>query len=367
MERVVVSQDVGERAAPGVLAGRSGIGEVTRVLSRFFDDKEAGAGVHGAAFVLLWRGLRSAAQGGKMIRPELVLTTHRELGGTSDSGAVSVAAAFELLHTSFLLHDDVIDGDTTRRGVTNLIGAFTAAALEDGAAQQAARAWGQAAGILAGDLLIHAAQGMVARTLIPADRRSLLLDLFDETVAVTAAGELRDVGLATGTRTAGMDEVLAIARGKTAHYSFQAPLRAGAILAGATENVLAALDVYGAHTGTAFQLRDDLLGVFGRPEVTGKSTFSDLRRVTMTPLVAYGMQTAYRSKLRNVLGDTVRSDADAEQARALLTSSGARAFVEQAISEHVQAAIEVARSAEIPAVFSEYLVAVSRSAGDRTW
>lgn len=339
---------------------------VSRLISAFFDRHEAEAAAYGRDFSALWAQLRHATDGGKKMRPDLVLIAHRELGGDHDEAAIAAAAAFELLHTAFLIHDDVIDGDTVRRGGANLIGSWSLEARSIGIADSAAKTWGEAAGILAGDLMIHFAHGLIARLDVEADVRSLLLDIFDEAMMITAAGELDDVGLSVGMQTPTMTTVLAMTARKTAHYSFRGPLKAGATLAGVDAGVIALLDDYGENTGIAFQLRDDLLGMFGSPTATGKSVVSDLRRAAMTPLMAYALRTPCRDELLELL-DATSGDVGADRVRRLLIESGARDFVNDLIERHVGQAMATARSTHLPRALGEYLADVSAAAAQRTW
>ena len=127
------------------------------------------------------------------------------------------------------------------------------------------------AAILAGDLLIHYSQSLVARLDVDSSTRTALLDLLDRSVFVTAAGELADVSYSIGMSDALLTDVLAMTERKTAAYSFEAPLVAGALLAGADRTCIDALAEYGRRLGIAFQLGDDLLGTFGVEAITGKS------------------------------------------------------------------------------------------------
>lgn len=239
------------------------VAAVATRMADFFESKEALGGRYGARYAELWAAARHSSEGGKKFRPALVVNSYQSLGGDRQDDVVVVATAFELLHTAFLLHDDVIDGDTVRRGRLNLAGALSASASRAGARESAAARWGEAAAILAGDLLLHAAQAQIARLNTSEVTRSALLDLLDECLFVTAAGELADVAFSTGTESPGFSDVLSMTGWKTARYSFQAPLQAGAVLAGASGAILTALGEYGDHIGLAFQLRDDILGVFG--------------------------------------------------------------------------------------------------------
>lgn len=334
-------------------------------LSAFFDDNAERVARHGAAYLRLWDAARRSTLGGKRIRPALVMNAFDAFGGASEADAASVAVAFELLHTAFLLHDDVIDGDTVRRGRLNLIGEFARETGSDDRGGARGTQWGRAAAILAGDLLLHAAGSQIARLDVAAQTRTALLDLLDESLFVTAAGELYDVAYATGTEGPAMPEVLAMTQWKTAHYSFQAPLQAGAILAGAPADAVDALGAYGRCTGTAFQLRDDLLGVFGSEEDTGKSCRSDLRGGKRTALLQYARHTTAADELRTIVGDPDIGSAQIRHARAALERCGARTYVEGLITQLVAEASAQLDAGPIPHVLHEYLAAVAEHAGRR--
>ena len=179
-------------------------------LAAFFADRIAAADRYGREYRRLWLGARDASDGGKRIRPRLVLSAFEALGGGDPDAAIDVALAFELLHTAFLLHDDVIDEDVVRRGRPNLSGAFSADARTRLVPPARASRWGETAAILAGDLLLHAAASLVARAAVPADARSALLDVLDHSIFVSAAGELADVAFSVGLGEAGLPDVLAM-------------------------------------------------------------------------------------------------------------------------------------------------------------
>ncbi|ASK66124.1 geranylgeranyl pyrophosphate synthase [Brachybacterium avium] len=298
----------------------------------------------------LWEAFSRANDGGKRFRPNLLLSTHRALGGTREPAAVQVAAALELLHTALVVQDDVIDGDQVRRGVPSLSGGIAADARRRGAGPADAQRLGDAAGILAGDLGLIAAMRAIARCEAPSAVTERLLDLFESTLHATAAGELADVRLQLGPAHGSvvLREALAVAELKTALYSFQLPLRAGAILADASPEVLAALDEIGSLLGIGFQLFDDLLGVFGDESRTGKSALGDLREGKRTALIAHASTTDAWSALQPLLGREDLGEADARRARDLLTSGGSRAWVEDLARWHVTSAAEAAARHDLP-------------------
>jgi geranylgeranyl pyrophosphate synthase len=331
-------------------------------LDAFFTERISLATAYGDNYRLLWEAARSASEGGKMFRPALVVGVYRDLGGTDDDSALRIATAFELLHTAFLLHDDVIDHDLVRRGVPNLAGSFAADASARGATDTAAQTWGQASAILAGDLLIQAAQGFLARLSAPGEVRAELLDLFDRSIFVTAAGELADVAFSAGIRLPSLVDVMAMTEQKTASYSFEAPLKAGAILAGADQETLTILGEFGRLVGVAFQLRDDQLGVFGDAEITGKSVINDLRNRKETPLITHARSTTRWPQIEEALFDMESSDADGSSVRAALEECGARTFVDSLIDDHVNRAESLLDGSRLPAVLVGHLRDVARHA-----
>lgn len=195
---------------------------------------------------------RLLAAGGKRLRPAFCYLGYRAAGGVDDGRIVRAAAALELLHTFALVHDDLMDEATERRGVetTHVRFARLLAAAPGGADE----ARGRAAAVLVGDLAAVLAESLLRRCGFPAEALAPALERFDRMRLEMAAGQYLDV--------AGVARDLAsaehVAELKTASYTVEGPLRIGAALAGAPAETLAALAAYGRAAGEAFQLRDDL-------------------------------------------------------------------------------------------------------------
>ncbi len=333
-------------------------------LSRLLHQGRVRAEVAGPSHAELWEALCRATEGGKRFRPAMVTAAHDLLGGRQPEAAARVGAAVELLHTAFVVHDDVIDGDDVRRGRLNVSGTFEAQALAAGAEAHRARHFGRTAGILAGDLALTAAVRAVALCEAPQPAVERLLDLFDRVLHTTAAGELADVRLSLG-GTAPLADVLTMEEQKTSVYSFQLPLQAGAILAAADAPVIERLGEAGRMLGLAFQLTDDLIGVFGDPAETGKSTVSDLREGKQTSLVAHARGTELGARIDDYLGRDL-SLAEADQARSLLEQAGSRRFVEQLAADYAATAQEALDQLGLPSTFlssvTTLVAATARSA-----
>lgn len=298
----------------------------------------------------LWQALRGATEGGKRFRPRLLMSAYRALAPAdrattlasdavaADAVAAEVAAAIELLHTAFVLHDDVIDSDVLRRGRPNVSGAFAAAARSGRATPDHALRYGQAAGIVSGDLALAGAVKAIALCGAPAGTTARLLDLMDRAIRLTSAGELADVRLSLPGERGSVADAITVAEHKTAVYSFELPLQAGAMLAGASEELVGEIGQLGRLLGIAFQLLDDLDGVFGDPAVTGKSVLTDLREGTRTVLIAHARTTAWWRQMSELVGDPRLDDDGARRVRDMLESSGSRAFAEHLATSYLRAA-----------------------------
>ncbi|WP_193608131.1 polyprenyl synthetase family protein [Nocardioides lijunqiniae] len=282
--------------------------------------------------------LRDALSGGKRFRPLLVACVHDALGGTAGAAVPQVGAAVELLHTGFLVHDDVIDGDDLRRGRPSTPGRFRADAVKAGASPSGADTYARAAAILVGDLALSHAMRAVALCEVDRAGRALLLELFDAALRVSAAGELADVRLSLGLEDPTLAEVLTMEACKTAAYSFELPMQAGAVLAGADPDTVTGVGRVGHLLGIAYQLLDDLDGVFGDPSGTGKEPFGDLREGKRTPLVVHARRTPTWGRISGYLGRGDLGAADAARVRHALEESGSRTFVEDLAGEHLREA-----------------------------
>ncbi|MFD9010386.1 polyprenyl synthetase family protein [Streptomyces sp. NPDC059552] len=344
----------------------SGIGRaVDARLAGFLEAKRLAAveGGFPAEVVDVLEGL--ALSGGKRIRPLLSVVGWQAAGGLGDRRPVlGAAAALEMFHVFALIHDDVMDASPTRRGRPSVHEALTARYQDR---PDPARL-GASAAILVGDLamawsdeLLHtagltSAQLTAALSVVAAMRTELMY------------GQYLDL-LATGRPTADSTAALRIARFKSAKYTIERPLHLGAVLAGAGEDLCSALTAFAVPLGEAFQLRDDLLGVFGDPACTGKPALSDLREGKHTVLVALALQGATgtdRRLLETLLGD---SDLDIEGAARIcgvLESSGARAAVEELIASRHRQALQALDACGLPAAAAAALRSIASAATERT-
>lgn len=280
------------------------------------------------------------AAGGKRLRPALLLLGYRAVASDDDARVLPAALALELLHTCALLHDDLLDDAATRRGRAT---AHVTFAVRHRAATWAGDAdrYGAAAAVLVGDLAFVVADELFLDSDVAADRLLAGLRAFTTLREEVMAGQALDVQ-AAAQRLTDRELALTIATAKSGRYSVARPLEIGALLGGATAEGAAALATAAEPLGRAFQVRDDLLGVFGDQDTTGKSAAGDLREGKRTLLVAEAfarLDVAGRQELESLLGDPTLDAAGVERARQLLRDSGAieatRAFVDDATARGV--------------------------------
>jgi geranylgeranyl diphosphate synthase, type I len=265
--------------------------------------------------------MRTSVTGGKRIRPAFCYWGWRAAGQPDADAMIRAAAAFELVHAAAIVHDDLIDGSPLRRGRPT-----------------AHEKLGHALAILVGDLLIAWAGQLFHTSGLPRTFLARAVPLWTTMGRELVAGECLEI-LRTGAAP-DVARSLTIVRFKTGSYTVEGPLRIGAVLGGAAPATLDALAAYGRPLGEAFQLRDDLWGVFGDPSRTGKSFLDDLAGRKPTALLALALTRAAepdRLRLHDLL-DGPLTPADAAEVREIMLRSGAPAGVRQMIAERAQTA-----------------------------
>jgi len=272
--------------------------------------------------------------GGKRLRPAFAYWGWRGAGGGDSDAIVTAAAALEWLQACALIHDDVMDGSDTRRGRPSVHRQF--ATLHRGAGWRGEPAsFGTAAAILLGDLGLIWADEMLATSGLPAEALSRAQPVYDEMRTELMSGQYLDlVEQALGGRS--VAHAMRVARYKSAKYTIERPLHIGGALADADPMLLSTYSAYGLPLGEAFQLRDDVLGVYGDPSVTGKPAGDDLREGKHTVLVAMAVERAtpeQAAMLRQHLGDPTLSADGVVALREVISQTGALAEVERLVDD----------------------------------
>ncbi|WP_462417381.1 polyprenyl synthetase family protein [Kytococcus sp. Marseille-QA3725] len=295
---------------------------------------------------------------GKRLRAGFLHWGHLAAGGSADDASLRAATAMEFFQAAALLHDDVMDDSDTRRGVPTAHRTWARRHREHGW-EGSPREHGVAGAILAGDLCLVWADAAFTGCGWSADRMQRALPTWNLMRTQLMGGQFLDILNAarpwdsddTAART---DRVRRVMTYKSAKYSIEHPLLIGADSAGVDPATREHLSTYGLHLGLAFQLRDDELGVFGDPSLTGKPTGDDLREGKRTALVVGVLDAAAPSdaaRFEELLGSPDLSPADTDWMRELIVSTGAARAVEQQITadrDDALAALDAARPAIDP-------------------
>lgn len=278
--------------------------------------------------------------GGKRIRPYLVTVGY----GKVSEKILKVACAFELLHSAMLIHDDVIDRDTVRHGRLNVNGVYEKkyAAHTDSAT---AYHHSQSAAILGGDLLLSEAYHLIGTAGLTEEVYARVLGSFHQAIFDVVGGELLDVeaGFMDGY------DPITIAHFKTAVYSFVAPLCSGAYCRSAQPTEIQLLTDFGLNIGIAFQLQDDLIGLFGDESKSGKSNVSDLQEGKKTALIEEffsRITSEDRTKFLEHFGSNEAAEEELNIMKQAIAQSGAIDAIKELFESYLQKAEQAVDSLE---------------------
>ncbi len=310
--------------------------------------------------------------GGKRARARLAHLAWRAAGGESCHPAIVAAgAALELFQAAALIHDDVVDDAHTRRGAPAAHRSF-AATHRDGHLVGDDGHYGRSVAILLGDMLLALSQLQMVEAVRMAPAPGEALEIYGEMCAEVALGQYLDVDAAAHGPGAvdALERAFTVVRHKSARYSVERPLVLGATLADASPELTAALSAVGEPLGEAFQLRDDELGVFGNPAVTGKPAGDDLAEGKLTPLILLGCDMADARDaefIRDNLGDRTITAATVERVRTILRASGALARHEVLITQRRDLARRSIDAAPIPAAVRHELTEIANNLTSRSF
>lgn len=313
-------------------------------LKNYFDTQVNKAAKIAPTFKRLWQTLDSVtSDGGKRLRPYMIMLAYKAYGGKHS--VVDVAAAWELMHSCLLIHDDIMDRELTRRGKPNIAGNYLKVYADSADALHHANV----AALLGGDLALTGVFDILQQSTLSGTQKLTAIKLFCDSLYSVAGGQLMDCeSVMLPIQKVDTEHV---AFYKSAKYSFTDPMLVGATLAGAGKQELAKITKLGNSAGIGFQLADDLLGVFGDETVTGKSASSDMREGKRTILLQEVMTRATKTnqvKLATIAGKPDISESEIAFVRQLVVDSGAKQAVEDRIANYSQQALAIVETLQVP-------------------
>lgn len=229
--------------------------------------------------------LSDYSAGGKKVRGALTNLGYRLAGGGDSKAILRASCGIELLHDFLLIHDDIVDNDVTRHGRPTVHQKYS---------KNRGQRFGVANAIIIGDISAFLGYDLIAQSAFPAERKIEALTRLNDLLLKTAYGEMLDIEFDFKTKVS-WEDILKVRTYKTAYYTFVMPLTVGAVLGNADGKTIEAIEKYGVPVGLAFQLADDILGVFGDPSRTGKSNESDIREGKKTLLFAKSLELSNKT------------------------------------------------------------------------
>ena len=308
--------------------------------------------------------------GGKRIRPTFAWAGYLAAGGGEEdpTAVLKAISSLELIQACALIHDDIIDSSDSRRG-NPTVHKIAEAKHNQQQWHKNATQFGHSIGILVGDLAMVWADDLFHGSGLSPASLARALPAWRAMRTEVIGGQILDINL----EVSGSDDISAaqqVNRYKTAAYTIERPLHIGAALAGADEDLITALRRYGTDIGIAFQLRDDLLGVFGDPQVTGKPAGDDLREGKRTVLVATALQLAHAHYpslvplIASQLG-AVRTPTEIANLAAAIAATGAVENIEKQITELRDSGLQHLNDAHLPQDIQQVLERLAISATAR--
>jgi geranylgeranyl diphosphate synthase type I len=349
-------------------------GAVTDQLRAYLAERRRECSYMGTEYGELTAALEEfVLRGGKRLRPAFAYWGWRAVAENTDdpidTDVLRLFSSLELLHACALVHDDVIDASATRRGLPTVHRLFADRHRKNnwhGSSEQ----FGISAAILLGDLALVWADDIVAAADLDIDAQRRVQRVWAAIRTEVLGGQYLDI-VSESSGAESVASAMTVNIYKTASYTISRPLQLGVAAAADRPEVAAAFHEVGTNLGVAFQLRDDVLGVFGDPAVTGKPSGDDLRSGKRTVLLAEAVELAEKrdqvaAKLLRTSIGTDLSEAQVKELCLVIESVGALAAVESRIDVLTRKALDILNAAPIDARAKAGLTELARLAANRT-
>lgn len=302
--------------------------EINRQLDEFFKAWSKEVKQTSAQLISLNNFFVEACQGGKRLRGTLVKLGFELTGAKYTPEILKPAIAYEIFQTSILAHDDIIDLSPLRRGKPTIYKSL------------GGNHYGISQTICLGDIGFFLAYKLISESNFSEENKNLAIQFFTKAMLDTGIGQMLDVALPHTNAKKTEQDVLEIFKLKTAHYTLVGPMQLGAILGGADQNMLANLEQFGESLGIAFQIQDDILGVFGTEEILGKPVTSDIEEGKLTLLYLYAYKNGGKKGLEGIYGSKVGLE-ELEKVRKIFVSTGALEYSQKKAEKLVNEAKKI--------------------------
>ncbi len=338
-------------------------------LGTFFDKKiEEAARISGYTQEIVVGVKEYTLRGGKRLRPIFCIYGYKCLSDMDIEAIIKASTSLELMQSYLLIHDDIMDEDELRRGSLTFH-IICKKLCERRFGENKSLKFGENIAIVAGDLLEAYGEEILATSPFKSENVNKALAAYAAIVKNVGYGQILDI---TAEREGGFDEeeILAIHKLKTASYTIEGPLHIGALLAGAIEADLQILSDYGIPLGLAFQIQDDILGLFGSEEKTGKPVVSDVREGKKTLLILHALENCTdkeRELILSALGNEDVTLKEIGRIRAIVRKTGSLDYSKQLVAEMTAQAVQAIQQSDFRSEAKEFLINIADFIGNREY
>ena len=298
--------------------------------------------------------------GGKRLRAAFMYWGYKAAGGRDYDKIIEASMSIELTHIFLLIHDDIIDRDSFRHGVPTMHKVYEKMARRL-YLKKDSKHFGDSMAIILGDMAAAAGNEIIFNSRFTPEKILKALDKLQKIVSVTVTGEMADVVLEMRGK-ASEKEVLRVHENKTAKYTIEGPLHLGALLAGAKRELLRDFSAYAVPVGIAFQIQDDILGVFGSEKKLGKPVCSDLREGKQTLLISKALEKGNRldrKTIKQLLGNKNVSSREIENFREIVKKTGSLAYSQDLAKNLVEKGKRALEKSEIQKDARSFMIGIA--------
>ncbi|HRN71022.1 MAG TPA: polyprenyl synthetase family protein [Candidatus Woesebacteria bacterium] len=304
--------------------------------------------------------------GGKGIRGGLFILSAEMFGYKQREVVLDIAASLELLQSSLLIHDDIMDNDFVRRGNPSVFAQYIENGKHIGTADSLS--YGKSMGICIGDIGFFMAMDIASKALHNHINRDKLVNKLHKELIIVGLAQMDDVTFAASQKTPEINEIINMYRYKTAHYTFSLPLTLGGIIADQTSDTISQLEKLGEYIGLLFQIKDDELSVYGKEKLTGKPIGSDLRenkKTVLRALLEKNLSHAEKNQFEKISQKNI-TDSDIQYYLALLEQYQIREKIKNIMQQYESEATDNITNLQITQEHKQILLALLEYVTDRT-
>lgn len=332
-----------------------------REIAKYLDEKIASAKKEDMVSAQALEYVKKfALAGGKRIRPALMHYSYLGSGGKEMEKIIKASIGIELIHLFLLIHDDIIDNDSKRHGMDTINARYEKIGKRI-FFKKDNKHFGNSMGIMIGDMVNALGNDAIFSSGFPADLVMKALSKVQGIVSFTVVGEMKDVYIEYRNK-ASEKEIMKMYEYKTAKYTIEGPLHLGAVLGGASDEFCAKLSRYAVPVGIAFQIQDDILGIFGSEKKLGKGVGSDIAEGKKTILVVKALEKSSgsdRKKLQRILGDRNLNAEKINQFRNIIINTGSLEYAENLAGKLVLEGKEALEEIKIAPAAKDFLLGMA--------